>query len=98
MEQISPQEKVVSNQIKQKISTIKLLSSTKERLDHLQLYPRETYEEILLRILEILNLTKMNPLKARAKLLIFDKQRRTNFNLPNPTPPSHPNKTNIMRR
>lgn len=79
MDQKLPQDKVVANQSPQKISTIKLSSSTKERLDHLQLYPRETYEEILIRILDVLNTIRQSPEKARAKLLSLDRQRRMNF-------------------
>ncbi|MEK6927669.1 MAG: hypothetical protein AABX11_04510 [Nanoarchaeota archaeon] len=79
MDEILPQAKVVAIQNKQKVSTIKLSNSTKERLDHLQLYPRETYEEILIRILDILNTTRQSPDKARAKLLALDRQRRMNF-------------------
>ncbi|MEK6889006.1 MAG: hypothetical protein AABW80_02765 [Nanoarchaeota archaeon] len=68
-----------SIQQKGKITTIKLSDSTKKRIDHLKLYPRETYEEILQRFLNILNITIKNPEIARAKLLSLDKQRKRNF-------------------
>ena len=32
---------------KEEITTIKLSKGTKERLDHLRIHPRETYEEIM---------------------------------------------------
>lgn len=69
-----------------KISTIKLKNSTKDRLEHLKVYPRETYEEILLRVLDVLNLVRVNPERARTRLLILDKQRRRNFKITEPEP------------
>lgn len=59
-----------------KITTIKLSKSTKERLDSLKEYKRESYEELIEKILEILNICKMNPLKARAKLIKIDRQHK----------------------
>jgi hypothetical protein len=61
---------------KAKITTIKLSKSTKERLDSLKEYKRESYEELIEKILEILNICKMNPLKARAKLIKIDRQHK----------------------
>lgn len=63
----------------QKITTIKLSEETKHRLDHLKLYPRETYDEIVQRLLNILNLTIKNPQASRARLINLDKQRKRNF-------------------
>jgi DNA-binding protein H-NS len=62
----------------QEISTIKLRKETKARLDHLKIYSRETYEEILSKMLNILNLVKVNPEEARARLMAIDKQKRRN--------------------
>ncbi len=59
-----------------KITTIKLSEATKSRLDKLRYYKRETYEEIVERILGILNLCKINPEKARSKLIALDKAHR----------------------
>ena len=56
-----------------KITTIKLSEATKARLDKLRFYKRETYEEIVERILGILNLCKISPEKARSKLINLDK-------------------------
>ena len=60
----------------QKISTVKLSLETKKRLDNLKLHPKESYEEITQRILSILNLCKLNPLSARARLLEIDTARK----------------------
>ncbi|PIN93394.1 hypothetical protein COU54_03275 [Candidatus Pacearchaeota archaeon CG10_big_fil_rev_8_21_14_0_10_31_24] len=57
-----------------KITTIKLSKYTKERLDHLKVHHRETYEEIIEKILEILNICKINPIKAHHKLSALDNQ------------------------
>lgn len=47
------------------VTTIKIHKETKERLDKLKESPRETYEEILKKILFILNTTKNDPHTAR---------------------------------
>ena len=59
-----------------KITTIKLTTSTKKRLDHLRLYKRETYDEILQKMLEILSICRSAPERARAHLITLDKQRK----------------------
>ena len=46
------------------ITTIKINKETKERLDRLKEYKRETYDEVLRKILFILNVSKKNPEKA----------------------------------
>ena len=61
---------------KLKITTIKLERETKERLDHLKEYKRETYEEILQKMLSILNVCRFNPERARARLIAIDRQKR----------------------
>ena len=50
------------------ITTIKISQDTKSRIDKLREYRKETYEEILEKILNILNLCKLNPDKAQSKL------------------------------
>ncbi|MEK6856192.1 MAG: hypothetical protein AABX66_03485 [Nanoarchaeota archaeon] len=72
MEQILPSRNA-------KISTMKITEGTKKRIDHLKVYPRETYEEILIRILDVLNTARQSPEKARSKLVMIEKQRRMNF-------------------
>lgn len=60
----------------EEITTLKLKKTTKERMEKLRTYPRETYDDILQRMLGILNLTRVNPEKAQSKLLIIDRQHR----------------------
>jgi len=57
------------------ITTIKLLKSTKERLDKLKVYKRESYEEVIEKVLEIFNLLRTSPETARAKLVSIDRQK-----------------------
>ena len=57
------------------ISTIKLSKATKSRLDHLRVYRRETYDELLIKMLDILNLVRQEPERARAKLVAIDRQK-----------------------
>jgi hypothetical protein len=47
-----------------KITTVKLRAETKARLNKLKEYAHESYDEIIGKILEILNLCKNNPDKA----------------------------------
>lgn len=61
---------------KDKVTTVKLSLSTKSRIDNLRLHHRESYDEIMQRILEILNLCRANPIKAREHLILIDKQRK----------------------
>jgi len=62
------------------ISTIKLKKQTKARLDHLRVYRRETYDEILEKMLNILNIIRFSPEQARARLVAIDKQKRRTMN------------------
>lgn len=59
-----------------KISTVKLGKDTKERLDHLKEYKRETYDEVLQKLLEILNLCRASPERARARLIAIDRKKK----------------------
>ncbi|MBS3089018.1 hypothetical protein J4402_04570 [Candidatus Pacearchaeota archaeon] len=60
----------------EEITTIKLKKTTKERMEKLRTYPRETYDDILERMLGILNLTRVNPEKAQSKLINIDRQHK----------------------
>ncbi|MGC9310003.1 MAG: DUF7557 family protein [Candidatus Nanoarchaeia archaeon] len=51
-----------------KITTIKLKKETKQRLEKLREYNRESYDEIIRKILHVLNTLKIEPLKARTIL------------------------------
>ncbi|MDO8509142.1 MAG: hypothetical protein Q7S27_05665 [Nanoarchaeota archaeon] len=55
------------------ITTIKLQRDTKKRLDKLKIHKRESYDEAIQHILEILSLCRMNPEKAKLKLAEIDK-------------------------
>jgi predicted transcriptional regulator len=59
-----------------KNTTIKLNKETKKRLDNLKEYKRETYDEILQKMLSILNLCMANPARAKARLMAIERQRR----------------------
>lgn len=59
-----------------KISTIKLEKDTKERLNHLKEYKRETYEDVLQKVLNILTVCRFSPERARAMLISIDRQKR----------------------
>ncbi|MEK6855486.1 MAG: hypothetical protein AABX73_04670 [Nanoarchaeota archaeon] len=58
------------------ITTIKLNKKTKDRIDKLRLYNRESYDEIVQRILEILNLCMINPERAHLKLVSIERQKK----------------------
>lgn len=63
------------------ITTIKLSNQTKSRIDHLKRYPRESYEEIMVRMLEILNIARHRPEHARISLLKLERERRKNLKI-----------------
>jgi hypothetical protein len=66
-------EEIIDKKIE--ITTIKLRKETKERIDKLKVYRRESYDEIIQKMLEILNLIRTSPERARAKLIGIDKNR-----------------------
>ena len=61
---------------KNQATTIKIHNETKERLDRLRENQRESYEEILRKILFILNTSKTNPQKARNLMHKIDRSRK----------------------
>jgi hypothetical protein len=63
------------------VTTIKISKETKLRLDRLKEHSRETYEEVLKKILFILNVSKKNPEKASKLLQRLDSviKRKENF-------------------
>lgn len=61
---------------KEKITTIKLSDKTKARLDKLRAYPKESYESILKKTIDVLNICRVNPLKAKGRLAGIDRQNR----------------------
>ena len=60
----------------QKITTIKLSLETKQRLDKVKEYRRETYDEILQKMLNILNTCRFSPERARSMLISIDRKKR----------------------
>lgn len=54
------------------ITTVKLRRETKKRLDNLKEHKRESYEEVLRKILYILNLFRKEPEKAGQMLRRLD--------------------------
>lgn len=61
------------------ITTIKLNQETKERLEKLREHKRESYDEILRKMLGILNVAKAEPEKAREILDKIDEVRLRNL-------------------
>jgi hypothetical protein len=59
-----------------KITTIKLYEETKVRLDKLKIHPKESYDELMQKILYILSLCKSGSNEARARLLAIDSARK----------------------
>ena len=57
------------------ITTIKLDKNTKKRLDKLKSYKRETYNDVLIKMLDILNITRINPEKARFRLIQISRKK-----------------------
>ncbi len=57
-------------------TTIKVSKKTKNRLDTLKEHKRESYEEVIEKILDVLNTCRMNPMNARAKLIKIDSQHK----------------------
>ncbi len=68
-----------SEKEKNRITTIKVNEKTKERIEHLRVYKRESYDDILQKILEVLNLTRLSPERARSRLISIDKERKRNL-------------------
>lgn len=68
-----------SNKKAMPISTIKLTEKTKKRLINLKVHKRESYEEVLIKVLEILNLLRINPEKARYHLLTLERERKNSL-------------------
>ena len=58
------------------ITTIKISTETKGRLDKLKEYERETYNEVLNKIFYVLNICKKDPEKAKKFLENIDRRIR----------------------
>ena len=60
------------------ITTIKLHRETKNRLDRLKEFNKETYDEVLRKLLFILTVSKKNPEKSRKMLAKIDNKIKSN--------------------
>ena len=58
-----------------KITTIKVSKETKKRLDELKEHPRESYDESLNKLINIINITVRNPM-AGARIFRNIKKRK----------------------
>lgn len=61
------------------ITTLKLEKETKERLEKLREHKRETYDDIIRKILYVLNTVRDEPSKAKAILEFIDEKRKRMF-------------------
>jgi len=61
------------------VTTIKLQKETKQRLDKLREHSRETYDEIIRKILYVLNVARDEPNKAKGILEFIDEKRERNL-------------------
>lgn len=59
-----------------KITTIKLNKDTKQRLERVRLHNRESYDELVQRIMNILNICRADPEKAQRRLRFIERQIR----------------------
>jgi uncharacterized protein (DUF2344 family) len=62
-----------------KITTIKISTETKERLEKLKEYERETYNDVLNKIFYVLNISKKEPERARKVLENIDRRIKKNI-------------------
>ncbi len=69
---------------KDKITTIKLAKETKERLDNLKQHGRESYDEIIKKLLNILNICKRSPSLAARILRDIDRSKKRETLIENP--------------
>ena len=58
------------------ITTIKIKKETKSRMDKLREHPRETYDDLIKKMLWILNTSKINPETAQENMQRIDKIRQ----------------------
>lgn len=61
------------------ITTLKLEKETKERLEKLREHKRETYDDIIRKIMYVLNTVRDEPAKAKAVLEFIDEKRKRMF-------------------
>lgn len=64
---------------KNSVTTLKLEKETKDRLEKLREHKRETYDDIIRKIMYVLNTVRDEPVKARAILEFIDEKRKRMF-------------------
>ncbi|MBU0760783.1 MAG: hypothetical protein KJ600_06240 [Nanoarchaeota archaeon] len=64
--------------MKNESTTIKLKKKTKERLDKLRVHKRDSYDEIVQRMFNILSVCRADPETAQKKLEKLEQLRRRN--------------------
>ena len=72
-------KKIRKNPVNSKITTIKLLEETKIRREKLREHKRESYDDILRKMLYVLNTAREEPEKARKILEKIDELRKRMF-------------------
>ena len=61
------------------VTTIKLQRETKQRLDKLKEHSRESYDEVIKKMLYVLNIVRDEPNKAKGILEFIDEKRLRNL-------------------
>lgn len=64
---------------KNKMTTLKLEKETKSRMEKLREHKRETYDDIIRKVLYVLNVVRDDPEKAKAILEFIDEKRKKMF-------------------
>lgn len=59
-----------------KITTIKIKEETKSRLDHLKEHEKESYEEVIKKAINILNITKRTPMLGARILRDIERSKK----------------------
>lgn len=68
----------------EKITTIKISPETKSRLDHLKEHKKESYEEVLKKALNILNISRRSPMLGAKILRDIDRGKKRENLIANP--------------
>ncbi|MCR4284831.1 MAG: hypothetical protein NUV97_02180 [archaeon] len=76
---MSNKKKIRKNSDMGKITTLKLLEETKTRIEKLREHKRESYDDILRKVLYILNIVRDDPEKSKRILERIDDLRKRMF-------------------
>lgn len=72
---MSNKKQTKRKEVSQKITTLKLLEETKTRIEKLREHKKESYDDLLRKILYVLNLVREDPEKARRALIRISELR-----------------------